>query len=105
MNKCSICSTSIILNPTNNERNVGSEKDGEYYCIPCHEAVLFMSDTLGEKKKIYKEPIVKNISNIGKSVCCCYKCGKPYENNKCNDCNILDPLNTPRPTKKKRKRK
>ena len=107
--KCSSCDCTIIINPENNERNIGIEKDNKYYCIPCHEAIIFMCDIdnskiIKKEKPVVKEkPIVKE-NKISSSHIYCYKCNKPYENNKCNNCNIFNPLSI-RKSKKKRKNK
>ena len=101
--KCCSCDCEIIINPENYERNLGIEKDNKYYCIPCHEALLFLCD-INENKVNKKEQTVIKKNKINSSHICCYKCNKPYENNKCNDCNIINPLSI-RPSKKKKKKK
>lgn len=60
MIKCSICETEIIINPQNNEKNIGILKDNKYFSIACDDAILFLDDNIKIKKdKVQKKRNVK----------------------------------------------
>ena len=84
---CSNCNCDIVINSQKNEKNNGILRNNIYYCIACDEALIFMNDINKEKPKIKENKI-----NISHTYTCCYKCNNPYENNRCNNCNIINPL-------------
>jgi hypothetical protein len=99
--KCSNCECDIVINPKNNEKNVGILKENKYVCIPCDDVLLFISDN--KEKVIIKETTIVKEDKIILSQICCFKCNKPYEDNKCKECNLINPLIIRQNKKKKKK--
>jgi|OM-RGC.v1.029078161 hypothetical protein len=113
MIKCVLCGIEIKVDSDNNPKNIGLLRNNAYYCIPCYDVALFTEDlndlTSPTTKPVEKKETVTPKKTQSLSRACCYKCNKPYENNKCTDCNITNPLCLPRkknkPKKKKKKNK
>lgn len=102
MKKCSVCDKLINIDSPRNDKSIGIERDNNYYCIPCNEVDMFINDC-NTKSEIKKESIIENTNITCSSINCCYKCQKPYDNNKCISCNIIDPLSISKKKRKKRK--
>lgn len=86
MLKCSNCDAFIDDKST---RHSGVEYNGEIVCVPCKEAIEFLS--VDTKKYKEKKPEKKK-TIISKSSYICMKCKNNYSGNKCPSCGLKNPL-------------
>jgi hypothetical protein len=98
--RCYICDGQISLNDeeNHNNRTIGVKYNDHYYCIPCHEIVLFME--VPEDKLLYdaeqNEPTTHiNATNTQPPISqyFCMKCKRTLnrETPTCPDCNWSHP--------------
>ena len=52
MFKCKTCNVEVFFYNTENTDNrcIGIKSEDSVYCIPCHEVLIFMSDSKPRKK-------------------------------------------------------
>lgn len=85
MLKCSNCDAFI---DDKNTQHSGVEYNGEIVCVPCRDAIEFLSiDT-----KKYKEKTQPKKNNISKSSFVCMKCKKSHNDKLCPFCGFKNPL-------------
>ena len=110
--ECEICKVEI-LNPESTKENINSKNiavkvGSSYLCLPCSEVSYFL---LEEPDKEVSKKVTKTVKddkkNLSKNtnVYECIRCKNIYEGNKCNSCQMPNPLfmRTKKKTKRKKK--
>jgi hypothetical protein len=85
---CSNCNETIIDNNVESTRCKGIEYNGNIVCVPCYEALEFLSE--GRVKN--KEKVNKPVKIIKKNKYVCMKCKYNYDDVKCPECKFPNPL-------------
>lgn len=93
---CELCNCKIKKITTNN-KELGTLYKNKWYCLKCVDVVMFM----GDNEKPIKEKPIKTLK-VNDSKIKCPKCNLEIKGNKCEKCQMINPLLV---RKKKIKRK
>lgn len=104
--QCYNCKANISINDENKDnRTIAVLHKEKYYCLPCHEVLIFICDD-SKKVKIKEQEKPKQTVNHYS----CMKCKKHLSvtNPKCEECNFTHPLligNSKKNKKRSKKKK